>query len=105
MTNEMKVEIGTTALLGKEESVSLPKQVTTKYNDVMFFAFFVANICFVLILALGSGFSSLLSTGSKIVSFRDGKRVVDSAGLNSPGKMIGGAFFIMILGGSLSIAW
>jgi hypothetical protein len=102
---DLEAERRGASLLEKEEALTLPKIPGNKFNDVIFAAAFVGNLLCVLILALSSGISSIKSTGSKIVAIRDNKRFVDSGGLNSPGKMLGGAFLIVFLGGAMSIAW
>ena len=92
------------ALLG-QDTLSAPKFDET-LKDTTFSLLFLTSVLIVLALAFSSGTSALNFNGLSIRAINiDRSTNVIGGGHNESEKMIGGFFFILLLGASLSMGW
>lgn len=97
---EVRAPLGE-ALLG--DGAIIPKFDDSRFKDVPFSALFAINVITVTILAFTSGISSLNFGGVNFISNSTSKTDLGMRG--EVGKIVGGLFLILFIGGTLSLGW
>lgn len=101
LVNERTVGIVETLL--NDEFSSAPKYDDSSPKDLTFSILFVLNVLVVLALAFSLGVSSLKFIGFRFIDFDDSRH--NRYPGNETVKVVGGTFFILIVGGLLSVGW